>query len=406
MSVVVHKESMLEKRPGKKEVDEDLINRLPLELLVMILRYVPPEYLYTLPRWCKQWRLLQKDPFMVNRERRHRWSVSPPPELRPLLHLKSMVLVNNCTPFTKLRLFKDRLFLSDECRLWEVSTTQRAREAENSQMFEDEELGVEEQLYIVRNINYIKMLYAIDKKGSVYYFDFDVEGRVKHNFILKYNGGVQTKLDFPDRGTDHVGAIVTAGSKLYVLCGGKICVWDNDKRVDTINVESNATRMVVERNALYYITCAEGECWMFDMDTRKVTKHEIWSLLGGNDFIDICVKDGDIYLYSEHENGSGLYAAIMKYVPSRNALHTTKHVPLRKRTQNSYRPNMGITGHYLYVTTTQNSLIIVDLRDFSSKHMQDIYNAVIGDDSSLYMNCADTGPNGFSNSRVLKFYWE
>lgn len=36
-----------------REAEEgvDLINRLPVALLVLIMNYIPHEYLYTLPRW-------------------------------------------------------------------------------------------------------------------------------------------------------------------------------------------------------------------------------------------------------------------------------------------------------------------------------------------------------------------
>lgn len=46
-----------------REAEEgaDLINRLPVELLVLIINYIPHEYLYTLPRWCIERRFLLKD---------------------------------------------------------------------------------------------------------------------------------------------------------------------------------------------------------------------------------------------------------------------------------------------------------------------------------------------------------
>lgn len=419
MSVVAHKRDKVDDTKDEKKEEVDWINRLPVELLVHIIRRLPPEYLYTLHNWCAQAKQVLQYKAILKREQRNRWSDSLSLPLAlchiNLLHLKCMVLNPEASPYWNLKTFNGRLFYSRYGGITEMSTTQSIREVENAQKFEDEEESAvdDEELIAVHVELYHNVRYTVDMKGWLYYYDL----YFTPSAIIKLGSGI-TLDDFRDIDTDPIEQLVSSGEKLFALCeNGNVGVWDKDIRVDTIFLSPDKRFMAVDRNKLYFICNNEwaehierAEYIVVDIDTHVSTTVPT---LSASKFLDICVKDGDVYLYSELKNVDLHQAIITKRTPDGNERSLSADLLRYYGSLRKYTINMAIAGHYLHVTTSRNTLMIVDMRDFSLKHVDDMYffSAVMGDDGSLYTNCSNRGPgvplyrDVAETSRVLKFYW-
>ena len=372
---------------------------------MQIIRHLPPEYFYSLHTWCREWKEVQKYGQIVKRERRNRWSdtSSLPQELCHVefVHLKSMLLVDDCSPYAELRMFHGRLFLSSHYgQVKEVNTTRSVRELENGQRFEDEEAPrVEEKPMTVHSKHSIFMVYTVDENGTLYYCDAYYDSSVfRMRYIIENtDDGFEKVLDM------HISQLLSCGTKLYACTNEQIVVWDGDKPVQTINLSPAVRMMAIEGNLMYLISNERKEYMIIDTNTKEILCVPLLSIIISRDICDICVKDGNVYLYSEDNDRH--QATLTRHTP--NGEQDSLSIDLGPYDRRGYTMNMGITGHYLYVTTTKRTLIIVDLRGFSLKHIDSltIYSAVIGEDSSLYVNCSDSTSIWPDSSRVLKFYW-
>lgn len=407
----------------KEEEDEkkeeiDWISILPVELLVHIIRHLPPQYLYSLHRWMNAERaeMVKTSSVVRARESRNRWSFVnvrhnflhtngsgsydqlPSPgyfNYKNLLHLSSLLLADNCLSTNKLRMFNRRLFLSGVDFISELSTTKRAREEEYGQRFDvSEDPSDVENLLRVDRINCNQVIYTVADNGSVYYYE-DLSKK-----IVKFDGKVKTTLDPP---LDDVLSIIVVGSNLYVArTNGSIDVWENDKHLGTFEVSLSVKSMCVHRDWIYIIT-DDGECRMSDLSmVKQIDLNQLEFYYRREWPFDMCVHGDHMYLYYEYEH-EGWRAAIFDYNISTTYVQSEEHLKFNKYHPTNFTPNMHVSGHYLCVTTSQNTLVIADLRDFSLKTIEEplIYSAVLGDDYSLYANCRERD----DSSSVVKFYW-
>lgn len=425
MSLVPYKQAKVDAPKDEKEEEIDWISNLPDELLMKIVGYLPPQYYYSLHLWidAEKAQLMRTSRHLRDRERRNRWSfvsktenflrmgggsydVLPLPgyfNYKNLLHLNSMLLKGHCLTTNKLRMFHGRLFLSGVHFIHELSTTKRERDEEYGQRFEDSEdpSDVENLLRIDAISCQSAIIYTVADDGSVYFYE-DVSREIR-----KFDGKVQTTVYPPIiSGDDVLLSMMAVGSNLCVArTNGFIDIWQNDQHVRSFDISLSVKNMCVHKDMMYVITDG-GECLMSNLITRKVTPVDLNSLADYYDRelpFDMCVRGNDhMYLYYEyHERGRWIAGIFHKnisttYIESRAFLEFNKYNPT------DFTPNMHVSGHYLCVTTSQNTLVIVDLRDFSLKTIEEplFYSAVLGDDFSLYANCGEG-----DSSKVIKFYW-
>jgi hypothetical protein len=381
----------------------NLFLKLPDELMLEIFKWLPNKYMYKMPEVSKRWKGLMSSTTMINHEKKVRWTSD-----ESVLVLKNTLeYETQSNRMINMRQYDGKIYCLE-----------REHRSYKSQILCDH------SMYQVDRPGYILNGTYTVHEDVVYYVLVRKTPTDDRNIIGSYRFSDQApeEVALDGCGPDGITSLVVAGDHLYAVSYKYLHIFTLSLgAVHMQALGSPVTTLVADgKDVIIYGRSrnnASTTTYRFSYESGFVTSQRIVTtlpvLVAGHScrlMAMACSDTNEVYSYFETrkitEGDTKCYYGIIL----RNGGGTASYVFRTECDENESRRegmrNMGITGHYVYVSTSYKDFVIMDTRTMrpmvpsTSTIVRDI---VIAPDSSLYILgvFSDGG-----NDRVLRFHWD